>query len=132
MVVKFSAGNTPEDVILAILQARDTEIILLSENHKYKGVSAFILQITVAERFKDAFDRSGLPLSSDNVIILKFFVYNDNPISGQIVDNEVTTHEKLALQTSSGQICPSFLYCKDIKEDTIDDAIYSLLKRNRA
>jgi hypothetical protein len=134
--LKFSAGNTPEDVILAILQARDTEIILLSENHKYKGVSAFILQITVAERFKDAFDRSGLPLyskqSNKTVIILKFFVYNDDPKSALKVNNEVSTQERLDAQTSSQQICPSVLYCKDIEEvtveGTIDKALYDLLQ----
>jgi hypothetical protein len=137
MVLKFKDGITPEDVILKILQAEDTTIILLSETSqidkpKEIGIVVFVLQITFAEKFKDAFDRSGLPLSSDNVIILKFFVYNHNPISTQIVDNEVNTQTTLALQTSSQQICPSVLYCKDIKEDTIDDAIYALLKRNRA
>ena len=86
--LKFIHGKKPEYVILEILQAPDTTIILLSENHKSTGVSAFVLQITFAERFKDAFDRSGLPLynivSSDKVIILKFFVYNHNYLQNPI------------------------------------------------
>jgi len=137
MVLKFKDGITPEDVILEILQAPDTTIILLSETHqidkpKEIGIVVFVLQITFAERFKDAFDRSGLPLSSDKVIILKFFVYNDNPISGQIVDNEVNTQTRLALQETSQQICPSVVYDKDITGDIIDNAIYDLLHNRNA
>ena len=87
--LKFIDGNKPEDVILEILQDHDTTIILVSENqqvdkNKGIGILAFVLQITFAEKFKDAFDRRGLPLyntvSSDKVIILKFFVYNHNSI----------------------------------------------------
>ena len=135
--LKFIHGKKPEYVILEILQAPDTTIILLSENHKSTGVSAFVLQITFAERFKDAFDRSGLPLynivSSDKVIILKFFVYHDNPTIALKVNNEVETQRLLDLKTVGQQICPSVLYCKDIEEGTIagtiDKALYDLLQR---
>ena len=143
--LKFIDGNKPEDVILEILQDHDTTIILVSENqqvdkNKGIGILAFVLQITFAEKFKDAFDRRGLPLyntvSSDKVIILKFFVYNHNSISGQIVDNEVETQKRPDALTSSQQICPSVLYCKDIEETiqegTIDHAIYAFLRSKKA
>jgi hypothetical protein len=133
--LKFTAGNTPEDVILAILQDDSTTIVFISENHNYRGVSVFIFKITVAEKFKYTFDRSGLPLytteSSKTVIILKFFVYNHDPTSALIVNNEVSTQERLASRTSSQQICPSVLYCKDIKDGTLDNAILNFLKHNQ-
>lgn len=137
MVLKFKDGITPEDVILEILQAPDTKIILLSETQeidkdKEIGIVVFVLQITFAKRFTVSFDRRGLPLSSGNVIILKFFVYLDNHINTQIVDNEVNTQTRLALQEISQQICPSVLYCKDITGDAIDNAINDLLNRNKA
>ena len=137
--------DTIEEKLIEILQDQDTTIILVSCNQQLEtdngiGILAFVLQITFAEKFKAAFDRSGLPLyntvPSDKVIILKFFVYNHNPISGQIVDNEVETQRLLDLKTVSQQICPSVLYVKDIEETiqegTIDHAIYSFLRRKKA